>query len=225
MKQPKTREKQYQFLLERRQKGISQFGLMSSQAWQDDPRRLTFTLSRYKFVGKMLTGLDKVLEVGCADAFGSRVVKQEVKHLMVTDFDPIFIENALEVMDPRWPYSARVHDMGRGPMKGDFDAAYALDVIEHIPKNKERRFVSNIVNSLNSHGVLILGCPSIQSQAYASPPSKAGHVNCKSGSEMRTLLQRFFHNVFVFAMNDEVVHTGFFPMAQYIIGIGSAKRK
>jgi 2-polyprenyl-3-methyl-5-hydroxy-6-metoxy-1,4-benzoquinol methylase len=224
MKRSQTREKQYQFLLERRQKGMSQFGLMSSQAWQDDPRRLTFTLSRYKFVGKMLSGLGQVLEVGCADAFGSRVVKQEVKHLTVTDFDPIFIDNAIEVMDPRWPYTAKVHDMARGPIEGDFDAAYALDVIEHIPKNKERRFVGNIVNSLNSHGVLILGCPSIQSQAYASPPSKAGHVNCKSGPEMKKLLQHYFHNVFLFAMNDEVVHTGFFPMAQYVIGIGSTKR-
>ena len=225
MKRSQTREKQYQFLLERRRKGMSQFGLMSSQAWQDDPKRLTFTLSRYKFVGKMLSGLDKVLEVGCADAFGSRVVKQEVKHLTVTDFDPIFIDNAIEVMDPRWPYVAKVHDMLRGPIEGNFDAAYALDVIEHIQMRKEKRFVRNIVNSLNSHGVLILGCPSIQSQVYASPPSKAGHVNCKDGPAMKSLLQHFFHNVLVFAMNDEVVHTGFFPMAQYIIGIGSTKRK
>jgi len=225
MKRSQTREKQYQFLLERRRKGMSQFGLMSSQAWQDDPKRLTFTLSRYKFVGKMLSGLDKVLEVGCADAFGSRVVKQEVRHLTVTDFDPIFIDNAVEVMDPRWPYVAKVHDMLRGPIEGNFDAAYALDVIEHIQMKKEKRFVRNIVNSLNRHGVLILGCPSIQSQVYASPPSKAGHVNCKDGPAMKSLLQHFFHNVLVFAMNDEVVHTGFFPMAQYIIGIGSTKRK
>src|SRR2546423_5657205 len=224
MKDPKTRESQYQFLLERRRKGLSKFGLMSSQAWQDDPRRLAFTLSRYKFVGKMLSGLDRVLEVGCADAFGSRVVKQEVNHLTVTDFDPIFIENAAEVMDPRWPYAAKVHDMVRGPIEGNFEAAYALDVIEHIPKQKEPRFVGNIVKSLNDRGVLILGCPSIQSQAYASPPSKAGHVNCKDGPGMKKLLQHFFHNVFLFGMNDEVVHTGFFPMAQYVIGIGSTKR-
>ena len=225
MNEPQTREKQYQMLLERRKAGMSQFGLMSSQAWQDDPRRLTFTLSRYKFVAKMLSGLDQVLEVGCADAFGSRVVKQEVKQLTVTDFDPIFIDNAIECMDPRWPYTTKVHDMLSGPIEADFDAAYALDVIEHIQEKKEKLFVGNVVKSLNEHGVLILGCPSIQSQAYASPPSKAGHVNCKDGPAMKSLLQHFFHNVFLFGMNDEVVHTGFLPMAQYIIGIGSAKRR
>jgi 2-polyprenyl-3-methyl-5-hydroxy-6-metoxy-1,4-benzoquinol methylase len=173
----------------------------------------------------MLSGSDQVLEVGCADAFGSRVVKQEVKNLTVTDFDPIFIDNAIEGMDSRSPYSAKVHDMLSGAVDGDFDAAYALDVIEHINPAFENVFVGNIVKSLGPHGVVILGCPSIQSQAYASPPSKAGHVNCKDGPAMKQLLEQFFHNVFLFAMNDEIVHTGFWPMAQYIIGIGSTKRR
>jgi hypothetical protein len=38
------------------------------------------------------------------------------------------------------------------------------------------------------------------------------------------LLQRFFQNVFVFSMNDEVVHSGFYPMAHYVRGIGCGKR-
>lgn len=224
MNEPQTREKQYQFLLERRERGLAQFGLMSSQVWQDDPRRLVFLLARYKFVSKMLSGLGHVLEIGCADAFGTRIVKQEVKEVTVTDFDEIFIQNAAEVMDARWPYTAQVHDMLSGPVPGNFDAAYALDVIEHIQVDDENTFVGNVVKSLGEHGILILGCPSLQSQAYASPPSKAGHVNCKDGPEMRSLLQRFFHNVFVFSMNDEMVHTGFYPMAHYVFGIGCGPR-
>lgn len=224
MKEPQTREKQYQFLLERRRKGLARFGLMSSQVWQDDPRRLAFLLARYKFVSKMLSGLDHVLEIGCADAFGTRIVKQEVKRMTVTDFDQIFIDNAIETMDERWPYDARVHDMLIGPIEENFDAAYALDVIEHIDPAHEDVFVGNIAKSLGAHGVVILGCPSLASQPHASPPSKAGHVNCKDGPAMKELLQRFFHNVFVFSMNDEVVHTGFYPMAHYVIGIGCGKR-
>jgi 2-polyprenyl-3-methyl-5-hydroxy-6-metoxy-1,4-benzoquinol methylase len=224
MNELQTREKQYQFLLERRQEGLAKFGLMSSQVWQDDPRRLAFVLARYKFVAKMLSGLDHALEIGCADAFGTRIVKQEVQRMTVTDFDQIFIENAIEVMDERWPYAAKVHDMLNGPLKEDFDAAYALDVIEHIRPSDEKTFVGNIVQSLKAHGVLILGCPSLASQAHASPPSKAGHVNCKDGPAMKELLQQFFHNVFVFSMNDEVVHTGFYPMAHYVLGIGCGNR-
>ena len=40
-------------------------GLMTSWAWYDDPKRLTFMVSRYKFVSKMLTNLKLVAEVGC----------------------------------------------------------------------------------------------------------------------------------------------------------------
>ena len=68
------------------------------------------------------------------------------------------------------------------------------------------------------------GSPSLESQAYASAGSKAGHVNCKSGSELKELFLKFFHNVFLFSMNDEVVHTGFYKMAHYLFAIGCCKR-
>ena len=35
---------------------------------------------------------------------------------------------------------------------------------------------------------------------------------------------RYFENVFVFGMNDEVVHTGFYPMCHYIFVLGTGKR-
>src|SRR4051794_1810448 len=88
-----TREPQYQRTLDiAREKGLTSLGLMTNQVWEDDPRRLLFTLSRYKFVAKMLSGRQHVLEVGCADAFGTRVVQQEVKRLTATDFDQVFID-------------------------------------------------------------------------------------------------------------------------------------
>ena len=91
----KTKEPQYQICLDYRdERGLERFGLMSSQSWHDDPKRLVFMLSRYKFVAKMLQGSGHVLEVGCADAFGSRIVRQEVEALTAVDFDPVFIDDA-----------------------------------------------------------------------------------------------------------------------------------
>ncbi len=216
-----TKESQYQFLLER-EKNLSNLGLMSSQVWQDDPKRLLFVLARYKFVAKMFSGMNKVLEVGCADAFGTRVVRQEVPNVVATDFDPVFIQRNQAQMtqaqaDPdfKWNVSFRVHDMFSGPLAEDFDGVYAVDVIEHIPKDQELDFVGNMAKSLNSRGVCLVGTPSLESQDYASPPSKAGHVNCKTGPGLKELMAHFFHNVFIFSMNDEVVHTGFYPMAHY----------
>ena len=173
---------------------------------------------------RCLAGREHVLEVGCADAFATRIVVQAVKRLTATDFDAVFVEDVRRRMDERWRFDCQQHDLLQGPFPGHFDAAYALDVIEHIAPKDELLFTGHIVKSLSRHGSLIFGCPSLQSQAYASPPSKAGHVNCKDGPGLRTLLSHFFHNVFVFSMNDEVVHTGFHPMAQYLIGLATDRK-
>jgi 2-polyprenyl-3-methyl-5-hydroxy-6-metoxy-1,4-benzoquinol methylase len=220
-----TREAQYQFLLElEKGEGLESLGLMSSQVWRDDPRRLLFVLARYKFVAKMFSGMGKVLEVGCADAFGTRVVRQEVPEVVATDFDPVFIERNQARVSSKWPIRFQTHDMLAGPLAEGFDGVYAVDVIEHIPAESEQCFLGNLVASLQPRGVCLLGTPSLQSQVYASPPSKAGHVNCKDGPGLRQLLGRFFHNVFLFSMNDEVVHTGFPPMAHYLWALGCHRK-
>jgi hypothetical protein len=109
-----------------------------------------------------------------------------------------------------------VHDMANAPITEEFDGVYAIDVLEHIPADRELKFVSNIAASLSRHGVALLGTPSLESQAYASSASKAGHVNCKDAAGLKALMCGCFHNVFIFSMNDEVVHTGFYPLAHYL---------
>jgi 2-polyprenyl-3-methyl-5-hydroxy-6-metoxy-1,4-benzoquinol methylase len=220
-----TREPQYQRSLDLvHDQGPATLGLMTNQAWADDPKHLLFTLARYKFVAKMLAGRSHALEVGCADAFGTRLVLQEVGRVTAIDFDRVFVDDVLRRMDDRWSFECHQHDLLTGPFPGRFEAAYAMDVIEHIPAESEDLFVENIASSLTPEGVLILGCPSLESQAHASAISKAGHVNCKTAAGLRQLMERSFHNVFMFSMNDEVVHTGFAPMAHYLIGLGCTPR-
>ena len=222
MTEEHTREPQYQRTVElRSQHDLTQFGLMSNQTWYDDPRRLVFLLSRYKFVSKMLSGKQNVLEVGCADAFGTRIVRQEIPTITAIDFDPVFVRDAQARMDPKWEIDCFQHDMLSGPVtkNGPFDAAYSMDVLEHIPPANEHQYITNIAGSLKEDGVLIVGSPSIQSQPYASQPSKEGHVNCKDAPGMKALMEAHFKNVFIFSMNDEVVHTGFYPMANYLIAL------
>lgn len=191
-------------------------GLMTGESWDNDPKHLLFTLARYKFVARMLAGRSHVLEVGCADAFGTRIVQQAVSEVTAIDLDPLYIADANDRMNPNWPFHTLVHDV-RAPVPGVYDAAYALDVLEHIIA--EDAFLRNIISALTSNGVLIIGMPSLESQIHASLQSKAAHVNCKSGEDLRHTMERYFGAVFIFSMNDEVVHTGFYPMAHYLFAL------
>ena len=221
-----TKESQYSLIFDvAREHGISKLGLMINESWNQDPKRTLFTLSRYKFVAKMLEGYNRVLEVGCADAFGTRIVQQAVGHITATDFDPIFINDARQRLNPHWDMNLLVHDILLGPVDGSFDAIFALDVLEHIDKEQERVFINNLLLSLKNTGCMIIGMPSLESQVHASPQSKAGHVNCKSGDDLRKLFLNYFTNVFLFSMNDEVVHTGFSPMAHYLMVLCCSKRE
>lgn len=220
-----TKEPQYQPIVDlKRTRGLTRLGMMNNQVWQDDPKRLVFTLSRYKFVAKMLSGRKRVLEIGCGDAFASRIVKQEVEHLTVADFDPVFVADINERADPAWRIEAKLHDILAAPVEGRFDGIYSLDVLEHIPRTDEDRYLLNMIASLDPAGALIIGTPSLESQAYASVQSKKGHVNCKSGNDLRLFLKRFLHNVFLFSMNDEMIHTGFSSMAHYLFAVCTTPR-
>ena len=223
---PAKGEAQYQeWIAKIRERGNERLGLMTSHAYHDDPKRLAFTLARYKFVAKMLSGARHVLEVGCGDGIATRIVVQEVGALTAVDFDTSFIEDANARMSERWPFTCRQHDMLEGPVPGGFDAAFSLDVLEHIPQEQEHVVLTNMLAPLVEHGVAIVGMPSLQSQTYASEQSKQGHVNCKDQRDFRTLMQRYFHNVFMFSMNDEVVHTGYAAMAHYSFALCCGKKR
>lgn len=196
--------------------GRNQLGLMANKTWITDPKRLAFTLARYKFVAKMLDGYEHVLEVGCGDGWASRIVADHVDFLTLMDCDPVLLGSV-----KRDEYHAAIlHDLLHSPpAEGKYDAAYLLDVLEHVKQEDEAIFLENLRASLKPGGVAIVGMPSLESQVYASPESRFGHVNCKSGSDLKARLGDWFRHVFLFSMNDEVVHTGYSKMAHYLIAL------
>ena len=205
--------------------GLQSLGVMNNAVWYEDPKRLVFTLARYKFVAKMLMGKKRVAEIGCGDGFGSRIVRQEVENLLITDYDPYFIEKFKQHPSERWPIDAKTHDILTAPLPEEVDAIYSLDVLEHITEESEDIFLTNVCLSLQESGCAIIGMPSLESQIYASPGSREGHVNCKSGNQLKSLLFQYFDHVFLFSMNDEVVHTGFSKMAHYLLALCISPRR
>ena len=200
-------------------------GPYTSYIWRNDPKHLLFLLSRYKFCSKILAGKNNVLEVGCGDSFGTAIVLQTVKKVHAIDIEPLIIEDNIKRTEYGENCSYQVLDMTSNSPDSRFDGAFALDVIEHIPKSSEDRFMSNIAKSLTTGAICIIGTPNITACQYASSGSVASHINLKSGESLKQLMGSHFENVFIFSMNDEVAHTGFYPMAHYLLGVGTNLKK
>ena len=186
------------------------------------PRRLLFTLSYYKFAAKMIGDNKSVLDVGCGEGLGSWLLSVECGKTKGIDID----DDAIKIGKRNWKGDrisfecVNFFDMANKK----YDAIVAFDVIEHILPDNVERFLSKIADCLNHDGIAILGTPSITSQAYASAVTRAGHVNLYSGEKLEKELIKHFSHIFMFAANDEVVHTGFLPMAHYLIAVGCCKR-
>lgn len=205
--------------------GPTRLGVLKSWEWYDDPKRVMISMSRYKFVAKMFEGRESVLEFGCGDAFNAPIVRQGVQKLTITDFDPVFIADAKERMKERWNYDAYVVDITKDDIPaGPYDGVYSLDVLEHLPAEWDDLVIGKLCKALTPDGACIIGMPSLESQLHASPQSKDGHVNCKTAPDLKALMQRHFYSVFMFSMNDEVVHTGFHKMAHYVIALCAHKK-
>ncbi len=160
----------------------------------------------------MLQGFGRVLEVGCADCTAASIVQNVVKFWSGID------------LEKPGSFLAHIHDIVDAPFGFNWDAVYALDVLEHIEPTDEDKFFRNINTNLMPHGTVIIGSPSLESQPYATELSRRHHVNCKTAQQMRETLGRHFHNVYLFGMQDMTLHTGFDQMVHYRMAICTGKR-
>ncbi len=187
----------------------------------NDPKHLGFVLARYKFPAKMFDGFDSAIEVGCGDAFGTPIVAQHVKKVLAIEPDGRHIESNKKRLSKVKNIEFRqgtIQDL-KLP-KASFDGAYSIDVIEHLDQHLNEPFVKSQAAILKKNGVCIIGTPNITANEYASERSRVQHINLHSQQSLNKLMSKFFQRVFMFGMNDEVLHTGYAPMCHYIFGMG-----
>lgn len=197
-------------------------GQRTSHAYIQDPARLVFTLSRYKFVAKMFNKFSSVLEIGAGDGFKAPIVSQFVKKLSLCDIEILNkkIYEKIKIINSDY----FINDFVKNKINRKFDGIYFLDVFEHVKKSDEDIFTKNVIHSLKKNGALICGMPTLVSQKYASKGSKRGHVNCKDKDQLQLFFKKYFNNVFMFSMNDEVLHTGYDKMSHYIFALCTGKK-
>jgi cyclopropane fatty-acyl-phospholipid synthase-like methyltransferase len=202
---------------------LVQLGSYYSYIINSDIKHVMFTLSRYKFASKLFAYKEnvKLLELGCQEALGALVFMQNVKlsRYVGVDLD----QRAIEWNQKHLPHEFEFicSNFFKCPIigNGDFNAVVSLDVIEHIPASMEDQYCRLLIDSMSDDGVAVVGTPSIMMSPYASEGSKIAHINLYDQKRLYELMSKYFSNVFIFNMNDEIVNTGFDPMSCYIFAV------
>lgn len=187
-----------------------------------DPKRLAFVLSRYKFCAKMAGRGRRILELGCSEGIGTPILAEFAAHYTGVDMDGPAIATAKANWENDKCRFLEADFLGHG--YGTFDVVVSLDVIEHIHVEYEPLFFDTVKKNLGEDGICLVGTPNVTSAAYASPASQAGHVNLYDAARLEAAMRTVFHNVFMFGLNDEIVHTGYAPMTHYLMALGCSKR-
>ena len=197
-------------------------GPINAESLLSDQKHLLFTLSRYKFSAQLLKKCNHIIEIGCGEGIGALSFLQETKaKVTAIDFDEQQIAYAQKNLQPRFKrvkYLCR--DMIENPYKGPkADGLVCLDVIEHIHKKEEKTFFDNVCGLVKKDGVVVFGTPNDCASQYASERSMVGHINLFDPTRLEVTLGKYFKQVFLFSMNDEMVHTGFNKLAHYLMAL------
>ncbi len=200
-----------------------------SYAINHDIKHLLFTLSRYKFVSKLLINRKdiSIVEIGCQESLGAIMLDQNTDLIKYTgvdqDKDAILWNNECYYFKST-KFEFIESDFFLYHTDSKFDIAMNLDVIEHIEAEKELLFLEKMAEVIKDDGVAIIGTPHINMNPYASEGSRIAHINLYDQDRLYNLMNQYFKNVFIFNMNDEMINVSFSPMACYIFGIGTGKR-
>lgn len=194
-----------------------------SYNYLNDPRRLGFVLSRYKFAAKMACKQGAVLELGCSDGIGTTILSENMDRYLGVDLDKQAIADA-QINYSEDPHLQFLYGDFMGQKYGSFDAIVSLDVVEHILPEHEEEYFETIYMNSHDKTVTVIGTPNITAAQYASEESNLGHVNLFSMERLKNTLEMYYCNVFPFGMNDEVCHTGYSNMCHYILCVACNKK-
>lgn len=198
------------------------FGRYISYWYHKSPRRMLHCLSYYKFAAKLIGANKKVLDVGCNEGLGTWLLSKECGFAKGLDFDQDAILSAQKnFFGPSIEFE--VGNILKEP-PGSWDAVVNFDVIEHMLPENAPHFLAAIAANVSPTGLALVGTPSLISQEFASALSKHGHYNIYAPERLEEEMKRYFSYVFIFAGNDEMVHTGYLPLAHYLIAVGCKKK-
>jgi 2-polyprenyl-3-methyl-5-hydroxy-6-metoxy-1,4-benzoquinol methylase len=204
---------------------MSKLGVHWTFNLNEDPKRLSYVLSRYRSANRIAGRGKVVCEVGCSEGIGAALLIENYEQYHGIDLDIEAIEAARSNFSGKAKFGFEVRDIVQSPLSWRADTVVSLDVIEHIDPHLEDEFAESLRSLCKQDGMLILGTPNLSAAEYQSHASAIGHVNLFDHHRLSALIERNFKRSFVLGMNDESLHTGQLEQAHYLLAVGIFPRE
>jgi 2-polyprenyl-3-methyl-5-hydroxy-6-metoxy-1,4-benzoquinol methylase len=189
-------------------------GKMGDQKWMlENPLMTTIKLSRFKFVSKLISKKDTLLDIGCGQGLSSIFFSDYCKYVYGVDLLSDFLNHDRKNIKF---IKNNIFELKKNNFKRKINLITLIDFIEHFNKSQGSLILSKCSKLLEKKGgTLIVGTPSVYSSKYRSKRSKIQHIHEYDGMELKDLCSKYFNRTFLFSMNDELVHTGFYKLAWF----------
>ena len=115
----------------------------------------------------MFNGLDTVIEIGIGDGFCTPIIANVVKHMICLDIDKSMLDKTRKRNAFLQNVAYEYFDLRESPYPFGVDGICMIDMIEHLYPEEEADFMKNVVKSLKSNGVALIGTPNETANQYA----------------------------------------------------------
>lgn len=175
-------------------------------------KNMLIHLARYNFVAGFLDKTDNVIEIGCGNGYGTRLLSEYCNDIIGIDANHDVIDSAKKSFERdnlRYYDCTRndVYDVmsSRAIHNMDFkqaDIVVSLEVIEHIEQSKQKLFLESMAKNTNAN-TFIISTP--RYYEGRSENRKKEHTHEFEYDEFKQVLDEQFENVIVFGQNDEII--------------------
>jgi len=185
-----------------------------SYQFVNNPRKILYTMSYYKFAAKMIGSRKKVLHVGCGEGLGTWLLAKECGYARGIDTDIDSIRVAMNTWtDKIISFEAIDFFLMK---KEEFYGLVSVDL--PLPHEKSR-FFKHITGYISHDGVAVIVTPNVISEQYVNSAGENGYWK-----QLLREMEQYFHHVFIFGATGEVIHTDFLMSSPYLILMGCRKR-
>ncbi len=185
-----------------------------SRTYRHDPACLPHVLSKYKFSSKIACRGGSILELNCSEGIGASILAENMDAYLGIDANAEAIAAAKKnFSSPKFQF---IQDEFLKQQYTPAETLIGFDIMTQHPALHIQSYLNMVYNHLTSHGICVLGEP------YTTARNYGGTLD--PFPSLRQEMERYFHYVFPFSMQEEIVSAGLSLSASYILFVGFEKR-